>query len=42
MNAEVIENNKYKMGFINYFAIDKEGRNGGIALMWGSDLKVSK
>lgn len=36
-----MEKNKYKLGFVNYFIVDNEGRSGGIALMWGLDLELS-
>lgn len=35
-----MEKCKYKIGFGNCFATDSEGRNGGVALLWGSDLRL--
>lgn len=41
IQAWVMENSKYKLGFANYISLDNEGRSGEITLLWNSKVNLS-
>jgi exonuclease III len=41
INKNRVENLRYTLGFDNSFAVNTEGRSGGLGLCWKSDVTVS-
>lgn len=41
LSSKEFELCKFKLGFVNYFAIDLVGSKGGIVLLWSSDVVLN-